>query len=388
MNDFTNTHIFHQLRRCTKCTLPETHETIIFDEDGVCNICRQHEIKRTIDWSARKNDLKDLIENFRGKYDYDCLVPFSGGKDSTFTLWYIVEELGLKPLVVSFDHGFYRPKNIENNERTMRKLGVDYLKFRSDWKVVKKLMLESLIRKGDFDWHAHVGTFAYPMQIALKFKVPLIFWGEPSSEYTAYYGYEKEEEVDERRNNRLNNLGITAEDMAGFLKNQISIQDLVPYIYPPEKDLKSLGVRSVPLGSYIPWDVKKQSDIIHEELGWEWEQVEGVPPTYPYEKAEYQLQGPRDYLKFIKRGYARTTHLTSLDIRNGRLSREDAVELIMKFEGKRPASLDYLLKILDIDEKKWREIALSHSIPPYKHNFSNEENDTPLLDMKQWEWTP
>lgn len=388
LSDFSETFILNKLRRCTKCTLPETHETIIFDDDGVCNICRQHEVKQKIDWSSRKNDLITLAEQFRGKGDYDCIVPFSGGKDSTFTLWYIVEELGLKPLVVSFDHGFYRPKNIANNERTMRKLGVDFIKFRSDWKVVKKLMLESLVRKGDFDWHAHVGTFAYPMRIALNFKVPLIFWGEPSSEYTAYYGYEKEEEVDERRNNRLNNLGITAEDMAGFLKNEITLRDLTPYIFPPEKELKSLGVRSVLLGSFIPWDVREHSDIIHKELGWEWDQVEGVPPQYPYEKAEYQLQGSRDYLRFIKRGSARTTHLTSIDIRNGRLTRQEAVEMIKQYEGKRPASLDYLLKILDINEERWREIATAQSIPPYKHDFSNEENDKPLWDMELWDWNP
>ncbi|MGI0056050.1 MAG: hypothetical protein ACREAK_01615, partial [Nitrosarchaeum sp.] len=109
-------------------------------------------------------------------------------------------------------------------------------------------------------------------------------------------------------------------------------------------------------------------------------------PGYPYEKGEYQVQGPRDYLKFIKRGYARTTHLTTIDIRNGRMTREEAVKLIEKYEGKRPASLDYLLKILGIDEKEWREIAVSTTIPPYKHDFTNEECEESLPDMNQWEW--
>lgn len=389
MDDWSQTHILNNLRRCTRCTLPETHETIVFDEDGVCNICRQHEFKKTkIDWNQRSKDLVTLIDQFRGKSDYDCILPFSGGKDSTFTLWYVVKELGLRPLVVSFDHGFYRPKNLENNERTLRNLGVDFLKFRSDWKVVRKLMLESLNRKGDFDWHAHVGCFAYPMQISLKFKTPLILWGEPSSEYTAYYGYDKEEEVDERRNNRLNNLGITAEDMIGFLHGEITLRDLSPYIYPKEKDLRALGVRSVPLGWFIPWDVRKNYEIINKELGWEGDHVEGVPPQYPYEKTEYQLQGPRDYLKFIKRGYARTTHLTSIDIRNGRMSREEAVKLILQYEGKRPSSLDYILKILGIDEHIWRKIAISHTIPPYRHKFENEEREESLWDMHLWNWNP
>lgn len=387
--NFSSTFILNNLRRCTRCTLPETHETIIFDERGVCNICRNVEYKKTkIDWSKRGRRLKNIIKQTRGKAGYDCIVPFSGGKDSTFTLWYIVKKLGLKPLVVSFDHGFYRPRVLENNERTLRKLGVDFLKFRSDWKLVRKLMLESLNRKGDFDWHAHVGSFVYPMQIAVKFKIPLLFWGEPSAEYTAYYSYELIEEVDEKRHHRINDLGIAAEDIVGFLGKGVSLRDMDPYIYPSINALRSVGIRSVCLGSFIPWDVRRHYKIIHEELEWQGDQVEGIPPGYPYEKIEYQLQGPRDYLKFIKRGYARVTHLTSIDIRNGRLTRRNAARLIEKYEGKRPRSLDYLLKILGITEKEFRKIALSHSIPPYSHDFKGEKNDKSLWDIKLWNWNP
>ena len=385
MVDWSQTHILNNLRRCTRCTLPETHETIQFDDEGVCNICRSHEIKKEINWEEKQQQLLKLLEKYKDKHPYDCIVPFSGGKDSTYTLWYIVKKLNLKPLVVSFDHGFYRPKNIENNERTMRKLGVDYIKFRTDWKVVRRLMRETLKRKGDFDWHAHVGTFVYPMQVALKEKVPLIFWGEHQAEYTAYYDYRKIDIVDESRNNTMNNLGITADEMVKITNGEITLRDLQWCIYPNKNDLDKLGVFSVTLGSYVPWDVKNNYKIINKELGWEGDQVEGVPPEYPYEKIEYQLQGPRDYLKFIKRGYARVTHLTSLDIRNGRITRDDAKKLIEKHEGKRPASLDYILKIINITEKEWQDMAISNQIPPYTHDFNKEEKDKPLLDMDVWE---
>lgn len=388
MSNIDVTKILNNLQRCTRCVLPETHETIQFDAEGVCNICRQSEQKSKINWEAKTSELHELISEYKGKYAYDCIVPFSGGKDSTFTLWYIVAVLGLKPLVVSFDHGFYRPRTIENNERTQRKLGVDFLKFRTDWKIVRMLMLEALKRKGDFDWHAHAGSFAYPMQIAVKHNIPLLFWGEPSAEYTAYYGYGDVEEVDERRFHRFVNLGITAEDMAGFLGNKVTIRDLLPYQYPSLASLRGARVRSVCLGSYIPWDVRKNYEIIYRELGWLGDQVEGVPPNYPYEKIEYQLQGARDYLKFIKRGYARTTHLASIDIRNGRMTREAAAQLIMQYEGKRPASLDYLLPILGISEAEWRKIATSLAVPPYVHDFSKEKRDEPLWDAKLWDWNP
>ena len=145
-----------------------------------------------------------MIEEYRGKYDYDCLIPVSGGKDSTFTTYYLVKEFNVKPLVVTFDHLFLRPKTLENNVKTLKQLGVDYLKFSPNWKVVKQTMLASLKATGDFCWHCHCGVFANVMQIAVKFQVPLIIWGEKSSEYTSYYGYDEAEEVNEERFKRIN----------------------------------------------------------------------------------------------------------------------------------------------------------------------------------------
>ena len=376
-----------ELRLCTRCTIPETHETISFDEEGVCNICRQHEYKHdAIDWAARKRDFDTLIEEHRGKYAYDCLLPFSGGKDSTFTLYYLMKEYQLKPLVVQFDHGFLRPRTIENNMRTMKKLGVDFLSFRPNWQIVRKLMLESLKRKGDFCWHCHTGIFSFPMQLAVKFNVPLLIWGEPSAEYTSYYGYDEPEEVDERRFNRFVNLGITADDMLG-MTDGIEARDLEPFRYPALRDLRRIGVRSVCLGSYIPWDVKAQSQLIADELGWQGDQVEGIPPEYSYEKIECFMQGIRDYLKFLKRGYGRTAHLTTLDIRNGRMDRATALALIAEYDGKRPASLDLFLKFLELDEQEFMDIALSHVISPWQPDLIQIERGKPLPDMGRWDTT-
>jgi N-acetyl sugar amidotransferase len=378
------------LRRCTKCLLPETHETIEFDESGVCNICRQIEFKQTrIDWNTKRKDLFELVGQYRDKYDYDCIVPFSGGKDSTFTLYYIVQALRLKPLVIRFDHGFLRPTVLKNTERSIKKLGVDFIHFRPNWKVVQKLMLESLKRKGDFCWHCHTGIFSYPMQMAVKLNVPLIIWGEPSAEYTSYYSYEDDEEVDERRFNRSTNLGITAEDMVGMLDGTVTLRDLKPYTYPDVKDLRRVKVRSVCLGSYIPWDVKRQVEVIKKELGWQEEKVEGVPDGYGYEKIECGMQGVRDYLKFAKRGYARATHLASIDIRNGRLTREEGMGMVLENEGKRPASLEVFLEHVGLNEDEFNKIALSHAIAPYKPDMAKIRKDRgeKLWDQDQWDRT-
>lgn len=379
-----------ELKKCGACLLPETYETIEFDPVGVCNVCRGREFRdEKIDWVARGQQLDELVEEHRGKNDYDCIVPFSGGKDSTYTLWYIVTQLKLKPLVVRFDHGFMRDTLEENNVRTFKKLGVDVISFTPNWKLVKRLMLEALRRKGDFCWHCHTGIFSYPMHIAVKFNVPLVIWGEPSSEYTNYYDYADDEieEVDETRFNRSTNLGITAEDMYGMIKNDFPVQprDLIPYSYPNTRDLKQLRFRSVCLGSYIPWDVKKQVEIIERELGWKGDQVEGMPwEKYPYEKIECYMQGMRDYIKYLKRGYSRVSQMVALDLRSGRISKEEGEELVANFEGRKPPSLDIFLDYVGLTEPEFNEIVNATVVPPNTPDFHQNEWAPKTWDFDRW----
>ena len=380
------------MKHCSKCLLPETHETIKFDNKGTCNICSNHSFKqKNINWFKKKKELNSLISKYKGKYDYDCIVPFSGGKDSTYTLYQLVKEFGLKCLVVSFDHGFYRQTLIENNKRVFKTLGVDSMVYKPNWLTVRKLMLESLLRKGDFCWHCHSGIFAYPMQVAISHNVPLVIWGEPQAEYTAYYSYEdtlNETEVDEKRFNRFVNLGITADDMIGMLDDDdIDPRDMDPFKYPKLRDLKRINYRSICLGSYIPWDVKKQVELIKKELGWKEDLNAGIPPEYGYEKIECQMQGIRDYLKYIKRGYGRTTHLTTIDIRNNRIKRQAAAELVEKYDGKRPESLDHFLDMLSLTEDEFNKIALKHSVPPHITDFENIETGQMLPDRPDWDNT-
>ena len=382
------------MKYCVSCLMPETTESLYFDDSGVCSICRQIEYKhKEINWNDRASELDSEIERVRGEYDYDCIVPFSGGKDSTFTLWYLVTQKKLKPLVVRFDHGFLRPQVKKNAERTFRMLGVDVIHFTPNWRVVRKLMYEALKRRGDFCWHCHTGIFSYPMWIALKFNIPLVFWGEPGAEYSSFYSYAEKEESDEIRFNRKINLGINAEDMLGMLDDSISEykvseRDLQPYTYPSGRELKKAGIRSIFLGYYIPWDVKKQVNIIQEELGWEGAKVEGVPENYDYEKIECFVQGVRDYIKYLKRGFGRTTHICSIDIRNNRLNREDGKKLVEKYDGKRPYALDQFLEILGITEDEFIRLVENHVVSPHKIN--SERVSMPKKDVSEdiLHWRP
>jgi len=376
------------MKQCTKCVIPETVDTVEFDDQGVCSVCRQIDYKNEkIDWDARRKDLDRIVDPHRGQGLYDCIVPFSGGKDSTFQLWYVVRELKLKPLVVRFNHWGYRPLVNENNTRTFKLLGVDVIEFAANWHVIRELMLESLKRRGDFCWHCHTGIYGGVMHIALRFGVPLLLWGESVAEYHSWYTYEEMEEVDEKRFNRLMNQGITADDMYEFLGGRVSKRDLWMFTYPPRQDLLKLKCRSICLGNYIRWDTKKQVDIIKRELGWRGQPVEGVPPEYDYEKIECCFQGMRDYAKYVKRGYARTNHLASIDIRNGRLSREEALKLTRQYDGKRPASLDWFLGILQITEDEFYRILCKHKVYPWEFCRADVETGKPLADMDRWDRT-
>jgi hypothetical protein len=219
--------------------------------------------------------------------------------------------------------------------------------------------------------------------------VPLIFWGEPSSEYTAYYDYRENEveEVDEARFNRFVNLGITAEDMAGMIRNDFTLdpRDLAPYAYPKLKDLRKLGYRSVCLGSFIPWDPQKNSQLIMDELGWQGDQVEGMPPgKYTYEKIECYMQGVRDYIKYLKRGYSRVTQMTALDLRNQRIAKPEADRLVAEFEGKKPPSLTLFLEYLGLTEQEFNDIVEKTVVPPFKPDFAHIAESPKTHDFDSW----
>ncbi len=375
-----------ELIRCSNCCLPETSDGLKFDDQGVCNVCNQNKVKtEVINWEERGEMLKEICDKVRGKHTYDCIVPFSGGKDSTYTVWYLVEKCNLKPLVVSFDHGFYRPLHLENRARTLKKLGVDFVTFKVNPDVTRELMLESLKRKGDFCWHCHCGVYVYPVQMALRYKIPLIFWGQPDAEYGSYgYSYEEIQKVDEKQFNRFINLGITAEDMVGMVPDWITLKDLDIFRYPAKDKLRELGLISIHLGSYIPWNTRHLSNVIRENLDWQFTAVEGIPEEYGWEKVECMFTGIRDYLKFMKRGFGRTTHLASIDIREGVKTRDEGVKLIQEYDGKRPASLDVFLELIGITEDEFNEIAMQHCVAPYQHDPSKISNANKLWDHDMW----
>ena len=290
--------------------------------------------KAKIDWDSRRKDLAIILEKYRSKSNgrYDCIIPISGGKDSHFQVHVIVNEFGLKPLLVNFHPRDLIPlgrKNIEN----IKNIGVDCIEFTPNPHIYKKMEKFGLIELGDVNWPEHVGIFTVPFQVAVAYQVPLIIWGEnPQMEYGGPGGgmiMDKE---------WLEKYGVFWFDKIKptiMTEHGIDIEDLKAYNYPSDEELKRVGVTGIFLGQYIKYDIDKILETV-EKIGFS-RNPEPKEGTYTnWENLDTKFTGIHDYFKWIKYGYGRATDHASLDIRAGKITREEGLKLVKEFEGKIP----------------------------------------------------
>lgn len=324
---------------CRRCVMPSTKPDLSFDVEGVCDACRSAELKNQIDWESRRKEFEELVAQYRGKNpnNYDCIVPVSGGKDSTYQVYVLKEIYKMNPLLVCFEATNRTPLGAKNLNNIKQMLGgSDLIEFRKNPEVYKKMCLEGFRRVGDGEWPNHVGIFTVPVRLAVALKIPLILWGENSQ---LEYGGPKAARMKNNLNRRWLEefgglLGHRVEDM---LKVEgITKKDLVSYVYPSDEELDSVGIQGAFLGYYFKWDARAQLDPIIKN-GFSVKEDGPVEGTYTnYENLDDNLVAVHDYLKFTKFGFGRTTDHVSIDIRNGRLTREEGVKLVEQFDGKYP----------------------------------------------------
>lgn len=367
-----------KIRYCSKCLFPETKPDLFFDENGVCSACISAELKnQNIDWNQRERDFYSIIEHYRlpkEEIGYDCLIPVSGGKDSTYQAYFMKEVCGLNPLCVCFETTSLTEigqKNLDN----ISKMGIDLIYFKKNYDVYKKMVIESFRRVGDEMWPNHIGIFTVPVNIAVKFKIPLIIWGEnPQQEY----GGPNLESV---KNNILNRKWL--EEFGGLLGNRIqdmvgveglTEKDLTPYYYPSDEEINKIGVTGLFLGSYFYWDARKQLEIVKEH-GFSVKEDGPVEGTYTnYENLDEKMHGLHDYLKYVKYGFGRATDHACIDIRNNRISRSEGIELVKKYDGKYPIdSINEFVKYSGLDISEIDEIIDSYTNPFIFKQGSNGE---------------
>lgn len=329
-----------ELKYCSKCLFPETKPDLLFDNDGVCSACLAAEMKnKGIDWKLKEKEFFEIVNHYKKpktETGYDCIIPVSGGKDSTYQAYFMKKICGMNPLCICFETTYVTEigqKNLDN----ISKLGIDVIHFKKDYNVYKKMVIEGFKRVGDEMWPNHLGIFTIPVMFAVKLNIPLIIWGENSQQE---YGGPNLESV---KNTFLNRKWL--EEFGGLLGNRIqdmigveglTEKELTPYFYPSDEDIERVGVTGIFLGSYFFWDARKQLEIVVKN-GFSVKDDGPVEGTYTnYENLDEKIHGLHDYLKFVKYGFGRATDHANIDIRNGRLNREEAINLVRKYDGKYP----------------------------------------------------
>src|ERR1051325_5254249 len=322
------------LTYCVQCVMPSTKPDLVLDEHGVCNACRAYEARQAVDWTARGHELVALLERYRqhGR-NWDCIVPVSGGKDSTYQVIRVLQ-LGLNPLCVTAttcDLSAIGRINIEN----LKHLGVDHVEFSPNPVVRAKLNRIGLTEVGDISWPEHVGIFTIPVRAAVQYNVPLIVWGENSqNEYGGPAAAAEKNVLTRRWLEEFGGLlGLRVSDLSGTYG--IEPRHLLPYQYPGDDELQRVGVTGLFLGHYLPWDGLSNALIAQANgfvsLG---RAVEGS--MVDYENLDNHQTGVHDYFKFLKFGFSRATDIACLHVRRGRITREDALHVVRPRDGRFP----------------------------------------------------
>ena len=340
------------IRYCRHCVMPETKPDILFDEEGVCSACRHFERRQEVDWDARRDELVEILDRYRSTNgaNYDCIIPVSGGKDSTSQTIRMLE-LGANPLCVTATTDKISDigrRNIEN----LKQQGVDYIEVTTNPVVRRRINRLALTQVGDISWPEHVTIFTVPVRIAVQLGIPLIVWGENSqNEYGGPAAAAEDKVLTRRWLEEFGGLlGLRVSDLVGH--DGIEARHLIQYTYPTDEELRRVGVTGIFLGHYLRWDGLSNA-LFSQAHGFE---------TYPrpvegslvnYENLDNVHTGIHDYFKFLKYGFGRASDHACMHVRRGRLSRADAIDLVRAHDGKFPSSylgypLDEVLAEIDM----------------------------------------
>jgi N-acetyl sugar amidotransferase len=316
------------MKYCKSCLYPDTKPDLIFDDEGVCSACRNYRERTGINWDERAKEFGQITSQYRSTdaKGYDCLVPVSGGKDSTYQVIRVLQA-GLNPLCVTATtdslSGVGR-RNIEN----LKRLGVDYIEVSVNPVVRRKLNNFGLREVGDISWPEHVTIFTIPVRMAVAMGIKLIVWGEnPQNEYGGPGAAGKNNVLNRRWLEEFGGLlGLRVSDLLEI--DGIKAHHLIQYTYPTDEDLQRVGVTGIFLGHYFPWDGFANA-LYAQAYGFEMSPncVEGSLTNY--ENLDNYQTGIHDYFKYLKFGFGRAT-----DIANNHL-RRDFVKICDRFTNKK-----------------------------------------------------
>ena len=351
------------MRFCKVCLYPENAKpTIFFDEEGICSGCRFHENKSSpdsgIDWDERGRIFNEILGDMRSRAKrsgsaHHCVVPVSGGKDSHFQVFEL-KKRGINPLLISFNHTYNSPAGNANLRNLVEKSGFDHIRYSIGRSVASKLSRMMLEKNGDLTWHYHAGIYSLPSMIAYQQKIPYVVWGDQG--FAELTGVLNPEDIIE-----FTNWSRVEHSMRGLYKQDLyamglTDSDIWMFDYPEPQDIADLELRGIYISNFIRWDAKEQTNIMIDEYGFN-------PLSHPRErtfnlhaKIEDHAQEIHDFLKYLKFGYGRGTDDASTEIRYGRLSRKEGIELATKHDRAIPSTLKYYCSLMNMSERYFYEI--------------------------------
>jgi len=334
---------------------------IKFDKNGVCSACRYNEIKDKINWKDREKKLIKLLDKFRRKSGYDVVVPGSGGKDSGFTAHILKYKYGMNPLTVTWAPNLYTDIGWRNLQSWSHVGGIDNLLFTPNGKLHRKLTSLAFINLLHPFQPFIIGQKIIGPLMALKFNIPLVFYGENQAEYGNLLEENYIPRVDKKffSNQKVDNIylgGKTIKEISR--KYNFKMNDFTPYIPPKFSEIVRKKVEFQYLGYYLKWDLQECFYYSSQNTGFK-PNTERTEGTYSkYSSIDDKIDNFHFFTTLIKFGLGRASMDASQEIRTGKITREEGVQLVKLYDQEFPKKYFHeFLEYIDISEKKfWQTI--------------------------------
>lgn len=362
------------LKYCSRCLYSEDHPLGLFiGEDGLCSGCHVHEEKYTIDWDEKEAQFKKILDRYKnsGNSFFDCVIPVTGNSDSYFVVDTIKNKYGMNPLLVTYNTQFNTRVGIRNLARLLAEMDCDHLTQTVSPSIAKKATLIGLEKFGDIYWHVNAGSQTFPVQVATKFKIPLVIWGVNAwLDQVGMFSHHDNVEMAKKVRKEHSLRGWDAQELLSDIDG-LSTQDIQPFVYPSDSQLEKSRVRGLYLGNFIKWDAQKQSEDMIKKFGYE--SSSEIRTFNSYETIYcWNKSGVHDYLKYLKCGYGKATDHATRDIRLKRMTREEGIELANQYDQVLPEeSIDLFLDWIGMSRKQFFEIMNTHRNPKYWRKNKN-----------------
>lgn len=346
---------------CKNCVMPSSSAIPVeFDENGVCSGCRTANQKVEINWNRRGKMLKQLLEQYRSKdkTNYDCIIAVSGGKDSYFQVHTIKNVYKMNPLLVTYNGNNWTETGYRNLHNMRDVFGCDHIFITPSIDLLKRINRLCFKKMGDMNWHVHCGIFTVPFQIAIRYNIPLVFYGEHGfMDIGGMHSYNDFIEHTARYRKEHSLRGYDWYDMLGDEEEPIEENELLWAKYPSDEELKKVGVRGIFLSNYVEWRANDHTQLVIDKYDFK---VPDEPFDRTYRKMsnldDMHENGIHDYLKYIKFGYGRCTDHACKDIRDGKIIREQGIELVKKYDHVKPKDLYRWLEYVNMTEEEFDRI--------------------------------